>query len=39
MEALCGVNLGACVLLCGTIYSLVYAYSQGTDCDYLCSIV
>lgn len=37
--AICGPAAPACVFICSILYGLICVYSQGTDCDYLCSIV
>lgn len=36
--AICGPAV-PCLLVCGILYGLICTNSQGTDCDYLCSIV
>ncbi|NPE28956.1 hypothetical protein HNV12_13525 [Methanococcoides sp. SA1] len=35
----CGPAAPACAIICGIIYGLVCTYGQGTDCDYLCTLV
>ena len=37
--AICGPAVGACLVVCSVLYGLVCVYSQGTDCDYLCTLV
>jgi hypothetical protein len=37
--AVCGPAAPACALICASIYALMCLYAQGTDCDYLCSLV
>ena len=37
--AICGPGIGLCAGFCALLYAAICEYAQGTDCDYLCSIV